>query len=152
MRRKDKEITEKSALEAIIRKALVCRLGLIDGNRPYVVPLCFGYREEAIYIHGALQGKKMEALRKNGNVCVEFDIDTEIIPSDSACDWGMRFQSVIGFGRAVFLEDRNEKQKALDAIMAHYADPSFAFPDKTLEATAVIKIEIQSMTGKQSGF
>lgn len=152
MRRKEKEITEKSAIEAIIHKSVVCHLGLSDGNNPYIVPLCFGYQDRTIYVHGSLKGKKNDIIQKNQNVCFEFDINTEILEAENACDWGMKYQSVIGFGKASFLKDPDEKRKALNIIMSQYSDQPFQFPENALNGTAVIKIEIASMTGKQSGF
>ncbi len=152
MRRKEKEIIEKSAIEAIIYKSSVCRLGLSDGNTPYVVPLCFGYQGHTIYVHGSLKGKKIDIIQNNENVCFEFDINTETVKAENACDWGMKYQSVIGFGKASFLKNLDEKQKALSIIMRQYSDRAFQFPEKVINGTAVIKIEIDSMTGKQSGF
>jgi len=152
MRRKEKEITEKSGIEDVIRKAVVCRLGLSDGNMPYIVPLCFGYKEHAIYIHSALKGRKIDILRKNQNVCFEFDADIQIKEAQSACEWGMKFQSVIGFGKAFFLEDAEDKKKALNIIMRQYCDKDFEFPDKAVNGIAVIRIDISSMSGKRSGF
>ena len=150
MRRKEKEITEASAIEAIIKKSLVCRLALSDGNFPYIVPLCFGYRDKVLYFHGSLKGKKIDIIRKNQNICFEFDINTEIVKAEDACHWSMKYKSVIGFGKAVLLEDLDEKRKALNIIMSQYSDRTFQFNDATLKGTVVIKVEIESMTGKQS--
>jgi len=150
MRRKEKEITEASAIEAIIKKSLVCRLALSDGNFPYIVPLCFGYRDKVLYFHGSLKGKKIDIIRKNQNICFEFDINTEIVKAEDACHWSMKYKSVIGFGKAVLLEDLDEKRKALNIIMSQYSDRTFQFNDATLKGTIVIKVEIESMTGKQS--
>ena len=150
MRRKGKEITEETAIEAIIQKSLVCRLALSDGNFPYIVPLCFGYRDKVLYFHGSLKGKKIDIIRKNQNICFEFDINTEIVKAEDACHWSMKYKSVIGFGKAVLLEDLDEKRKALNIIMSQYSDRTFQFNDATLKGTVVIKVEIESMTGKQS--
>jgi nitroimidazol reductase NimA-like FMN-containing flavoprotein (pyridoxamine 5'-phosphate oxidase superfamily) len=149
---KEKEITKRPEVEAVIHKSLVCRLGLSDNDMPYIVPLCFGYRDRTVYLHGSLEGRKMDILRKNRNVCLEFDVDTEIIESENACEWGMKFRSAIGFGKAVFLEDPDDKRKALDIILSHYSDKPFRYPEKAISGTAVIKIEISSITGKRSGF
>ncbi|MFH2046242.1 MAG: pyridoxamine 5'-phosphate oxidase family protein [Pseudomonadota bacterium] len=65
MRRKEKEITDKSEIEAVIHRLIVCRVGLADDNIPYIVPLCFGYRDNTIYVHGSLKGKKINILRKS---------------------------------------------------------------------------------------
>ena len=152
MRRKDKEISDESGIKAIIKKAVVCRLGMVNGNKPYLVPLCFGYNDHVLYFHGALKGQKIDLIRKNPNVCFEFDTVTETIESENACDWSIKYQSVIGFGKAVFIEDSDEKRKALSIIMAQYSEQQFQFPENMVKATAVFKVEIESMTGKQSGF
>lgn len=152
MRRKDKEISDESGIEAIIKKTNVCRLGMVNGNKPYIVPLCFGYHDNVLYFHGSLKGRKIDLIRKNPNVCFEFDLITETIESENACDWSIKYQSVIGFGKAVFIESSNEKRKALSIIMGQYSDQPFQFPENMLKATAVIKVEIESMTSKHSGF
>lgn len=150
MRRKEQEISDESAIKTIIEKAVVCRLGMVDGNKPYIVPLCFGYHENVLYFHGALKGRKIDFIRMNPNVCFEFDLITETIESKNACDWNMKYQSVIGFGKAVFIESSEEKRKALRIIMAQYSDRQFQFPENGLKTTAVIKVQVESITGKQS--
>jgi nitroimidazol reductase NimA-like FMN-containing flavoprotein (pyridoxamine 5'-phosphate oxidase superfamily) len=150
MRRKDKEISDASGIKNIIEKATVCRLGMVNGDTPYVVPLCFGFQNNTLYFHSALKGQKIDYIRNNSKVCFEFDLIAEIEKSDEACSWGMKYQSVIGFGRALLVEDPGEKCKALEIIMAQYSDQQFQFPANKVKATAVIKVEIESMTGKQS--
>lgn len=151
MRRKDKEINDITAIEDILSKALVCRLGLCENEKPYVVPLCFGYKDNTLYFHSAREGKKLDILRKNNNVCFEVDIDCDIIKADKPCDWGMKYKSVIGFGKATFIEDIESKHKALDILMQQYSEGAFEYPTNVIENIVVIKVEIESMTGKQSG-
>lgn len=152
MRRKDKEISDEYGVKAIIEKANVCRLAMVNGNKPYIVPLCFGYQNNVLYFHGASKGQKIDCIRNNPNVCFEFDLVAETIESENVCDWSMKYQSVIGFGKAVFVENEDEKYKAFNIIMRQYTDRLFQFPKNMLKATAVIKVEIESMTGKHSGF
>jgi hypothetical protein len=150
LRRKDKEVTEKSEIESIIRKSLVCRLGLADNGTPYIVPLCFGYKDNCLYFHSAREGRKIDILKRNNEVCFEFDDNLQVKSGKAACDWGMKYRSVIGYGRASFIEDPEAKRKALDIIMAQYADGAFEYSEKALGEALVIKVEIQSMTGKKS--
>ena len=152
MRRKEKEIKEIAAIEEVLSRAFVCRLGLSEDNHPYVVPVCFGYKENALYIHCGPEGKKLEMLRKNNNVCFEVDIDHEIIKGERACKWGFNYKSVIGFGKAVFVEDIEGKRKALDVIMRQFSANTFEYPEETIRKTTIIRVEIESMTGKQSGY
>jgi len=151
MRRKEKEITNRAEIESILHKARVCRLGMAEGRRPYIIPLCFGYRDNTLYFHTARKGKKLEILKKNDDVCFECDIDHQLTRSEKPCDWGMEFRSVIGFGKASLIEDRSSRQSALDVIMEHYSGVStFEYPDKILGKTVMIKVDIESMTGKKS--
>jgi nitroimidazol reductase NimA-like FMN-containing flavoprotein (pyridoxamine 5'-phosphate oxidase superfamily) len=149
--KQEKEIFKISAIEAIIKKALICRLGLSDGENPYIVPLSFGYQDKALYFHSAAKGKKIDIIRKNPRVCFEIDINSEIIKAEDACKWGMRYQSVIGYGKAVLLQSADEKRKALKIIMSQYSDRPHHFIEKKVQKAAVIKVEIEEMTGRQSG-
>ena len=152
MRRKEKEITDKTAMESIILKSSVCRLALSEENRPYIVPLCFGYEGDTLYFHSAREGRKLDILRKNNKVCFEFDIDNEIVEADDACRWTMNFQSVIGLGRGSIIDDIEPKRKAFNIIMQHYSRNSYEYPDKTVKKIVIIKVEIEHMTGKKSGY
>ncbi len=152
MRRKEREITDKDLLESVIARAIVCRLGLCRDNMPYVVPVNFGYKDDCLYIHSSLQGLKMDILRVNANVCFEIDVDLELVPARKPCDWTLRYRSVIGFGTAAIVEDPLEKRKALDIIMDHYGglseDP---YPEPVIKKVGIIRVDIESMTGKKAG-
>ena len=152
MRRKDKEIRDIATIEDIIRKASVCRLGLCDNGMPYVVPLCFGYKDKTLYFHCAREGKKLDILRKNNNICFEIDIDYEPIKTKEACKCSIKYQSVIGFGKALLIEDVESKRKAFDIIMQNYSDGSFEYPVEAIKNTVIIRVEVESMTGKKSGY
>ena len=152
MLRKDREIVEKGKIESIIGKALCCRIGLVDGDEPYVVPVNFGYERNALYFHGALKGRKIDIIRKNNKVCFEIDTDLEIKKADKPCDWGMKYRSVIGAGSARILENDGEKTHGLSLIMKQYTVSDFTFPKPSLDSVLVIKIDISSISGKQSGY
>ena len=152
MRRKDREITDIALIEEIIRNSLVCRLGMSRNDQPYVVPLCFAYSDNTLYFHSAGEGLKLEILQQNPNVCVEFDIDQEVVPGDKPCKWGMKYRSVIGFGKASLVENLEEKKRGLDAIMKHYSGRSFEYLEPAIESTCIVKVEVESMTGKESGY
>lgn len=152
MRRKEKEIKDKKEIEKIINKALVCRIAVSDNNHPYVFPVCFGYKDSCLYFHSARQGKKIEILKKNSKVCFEIDIDTELVESDKGCDWGIRYLSVIGFGKARFVEQVEKKREALSIIMNQYSDKDYQVPENSLEKVRIVKIEVKGMSGKKSGY
>ena len=153
LRRKDKEIEDKSEVEAVLREATVGRLGTSRDDIPYVVPVSYVYDDGRIIIHGAKQGKKMEDIAANPRVCFEVDV-SEIIASDDPCTYSYRYKSVIVNGTARILEDPTEKLEGLQLLTEKYA------PGKGPRLTgehlkknwnlSIIEINIHEMVGKQS--
>lgn len=152
MRRKEKEIADPAALEAVIAAAAVCRVAMCDGDRPYVVPMCFGYADGVFYLHCAREGRKLEILRENANVCLEVEEGVSVTPGKTACDWGMSFRSVMAFGRAETVDDPAERRRGLDLITARYAPAvRTEYPEGMLARTVVLRVKADRMTGKRSG-
>ncbi|MEE4362838.1 MAG: pyridoxamine 5'-phosphate oxidase family protein [Desulfotignum sp.] len=149
MRRKEKQITKTADIEQILQQGQVCRLGFVDSNVPYIVPMNYGYKDQALYFHSATAGRKIDLIRANPLVCFEVDELVKMNKAANACDWGVSFKSVIGTGMARILETPAEKKAGLDIIMAHYSGRSFDYPDKMFAKTAVIKVTVEEMTGKQ---
>jgi uncharacterized protein len=157
MRKKEREITDRHELETVLKAAQILRLGINEpGAPPYIVPVNFGYKDGAIYFHCSYEGKKMELIAKDPAVSFEAETDVAVVaPANStdACEWGVAYRSVIGRGRAVLLADADEKRAGLLILMAGVApnvDPSsFMLNDKIMDITAVVRIEIEEMTGKK---
>jgi len=152
MRTEDKEIKDKHEIESVIRRATVCRIGLSENNVPYVVPLVFGYKDNCLYFHSAPEGKKIDIIKRNNNVCFELDVDLQLVKSEIACNWDMKYYSVIGFGKAFHIDDLEEKRRALDIIMEHYSSNAYEYTANEINKVAIIKVKIDSMTGKKSGY
>jgi uncharacterized protein len=153
MRRNEKEITDIKTLEDILSEADICRIALSENNIPYIVPMNFAYSKNTIYLHSIDEGRKIELLKNNNNLCFEAESRTEIVKSENPCNWGMKYLSVIGYGIAYFIDDFTEKTKALNIILNKYSgNSSHKFTEAQLAKLAVIKIIITEMTGKKSGF
>ena len=152
MRKKEKEITDIKEIEQIIAGAEVCRIGFVDGDEPYIVPVSFGYESNAIYFHSAPEGRKVNLIKESGKVCFELDTDTEIVQSDNACDWTTKYRSVMGTGRASLLADNEEKIRGLNVIMKHYSSTAFQFPPAKLDTMLVVRIDIESISGKKTRY
>lgn len=150
MRRKDLKITSSEEVEAVIRQSNVCRLGLCDGDTPYVVPLNFGYEDGKFYFHSAAEGRKVELLKANPKVCLEFDMELGMVSAEKACNWGIRYKSVIVTGQATVLSSLGEKMQALGIIMKNYTDQDYTFPEKVVGNTFVFVVDAQEISGKQT--
>ena len=155
MRRKDREVTDFGRLVDIIGQCHVLRLGLADGDFPYIVPVNFGYtvrgEEVRFYIHGAMAGRKYELLTKNPYCSFEMDVPLKLDCVDKTRSVTMRYRSLMGRARARLLEGE-EKQRAMDgAIMARYEETRrFDYNRAAAAHTAVWELTVLEMTGKEN--
>lgn len=153
MRRKDREITEFAEIIKIVDECEIVRIGLADGNYPYIVPVNFAYRmidgQLFLYIHGAMAGKKYEMLRKNPECSFEMDIPLQIDCLAKQKDVTMRYKSVMGKATAEFLEGK-EKQSAIDDIIMarHDETRNFDYNRAAVSRTAVVRLEVKEITAK----
>jgi len=151
MRRAKQEIIDQAVLEEILAGAEICRLSMLDGEIPYIVPVNYGYREGHIYIHSAPEGKKIELLKQNKLVCFEVEDAAEIVKGPEACDWTTRYRSVVGYGTVEILSDDESKQEGLEVIMAQHGAPALVkFDEKNLKRMVILKLKVTSVSGKQS--
>lgn len=152
MRRKDREITDKEKIISIIRRCHCCRLGLFDGEEVYIVPMNFGFEEEenAFYFHCAKEGRKIEILSKNPKVAFEMDTNYKLNGGELACDYSARFQSVMGKGTVSFVEEVQEKIKALDLIMYQETQKSgWTYGEAMLKEVCIFKLSIEDLSCKE---
>jgi nitroimidazol reductase NimA-like FMN-containing flavoprotein (pyridoxamine 5'-phosphate oxidase superfamily) len=148
MRRQDREICDRKAIDDIIRRCKVCRVALCENDQPYVLPLNFGYDGRHLYFHSANAGKKIDVIRKNNRVGFEFDILHQIITAETPCEWGAEYESVVGTGIAEFVESHQEKARALECILSEYGGSFKGFKGSAMSTVTVIRITIVSITGK----
>lgn len=152
MRRRDREITDPARIAGILT---ACRAASIafGGGTPYVVPMSYGFEQEdgafTLYLHCAPEGEKITRLRADARAAFTAFTGGEVRGSgDVACTYTASFDSVCGEGVLRVLEGE-EKARGLRAIMAHYApERTFSFDEKTLRATCVMALSVETITGK----
>ena len=154
MRRKDREITDPAKIREIMRCCQVCRLGLRDGERVYVVPVNFGLleREGKLFLcfHGAKEGRKADLIRSTGYACFEMDTGYRLQGGEQACDYTAAFQSVIGEGTVVQVTDPAEKEAGLNAVMDQITGKDqWTYGPAMLEAVGVFRLEVEHLTCKE---
>ncbi len=154
MRRADREVKDGERINEIINACDCCRLGFIDGDSTYIVPLNFGFIEEdgkrVFYFHSAKEGKKIELIRTNRVVGFELDTNHALHSGEKACDYSFSFSSVIGKGIVSIVEDIDEKKKGFQCIMNHYSgSKEWAFTDAEVNRVTIIKMEVTEISCKE---
>ena len=156
MRRSDRQITDLAAIRTILEGENHLHLGLADGGMPYVVPMSYGYTLDdagrlTFYLHCADEGEKLDILRRNPRVCFEVSRQVRIVPSDTTNKWTAKYRSVIGFGRAVIEQTRQEKERSLTVLLRHRGyEGAPEFRGEIVDRIVTIRIEVESYTGKSN--
>ncbi len=151
MRRSEREIKDFDEIIDVLNRSETIRLGIFGGEYPYIVPLSFGYEiaegKIVLYVHSAIEGKKYNLLAQDGRVCVEADFCHGFAQSKKGVT--TLYESIIGFGRAEKI-DGEEAGKGLNLLLAHCGYPGDQCSNASMQAVAVYKITLDSITGKRN--
>lgn len=153
--RKTTFLKELKEIEIVINKCDTCHVAMVDeNNKPYVLPFNFGYNNGVVYLHSDQKGRKIDILKNNPAVCINFTADHEMFHQNEkvACSYGMRYRSVLIHGNVEFINDFDEKVDALNIFMKQYVkDMNFKYSDPAVNNVCVFKVEAKDFIGKMYG-
>ena len=150
-RRTDRKMTASREMELLLERMPVGRLAVTTEDGPYVVAVNYLFFEDCIYFHSALSGRKMEALRADSRVCFLVDEVGPQVLLERGCGISQIYRSVACFGKAELVEGAIKKKEILERMVQKYVPSSYAtspMTDENIEKTAIVRILIESMSGK----
>lgn len=152
MTKREYQITDPGEIQHILDTAKVLRLGIAVDNEPHIVPLNYGYTMNegklTFYMHSAVKGNKLELLRKNPSVCFELDCDLKPFEGKVACQYGLAYHAISGRGKAVLIEDVEEKMEGMSILMKTQTGKDFSFNERLVSIVAVIRLDVTEFTAK----
>ena len=149
--RRHRQQLSKEECEFILERCTSGVLALTgDGGHPYAVPLSYAYVDGTIFFHSAVQGHKVDAIRRDRRCSFCVIEQDEIKPAE----FTTYFRSVIAFGRIRILESADDKVQALRLLGRRYSpndEPGLQHEiDKSLDHVLLLRLDIDHMTGKQA--
>lgn len=95
-------------------------------------------------------GEKIDIIKRNNVVCFQMSIGHKLGKTGVRCDCGMSYKSVVGMGRISFVTDKEGKIEALNNIVDRYIkNEKHIFDEKYVEATTVLRLDIDDISGKK---
>lgn len=155
MRRCDREVTDYSHIYDIISHCNCLRLGLVDNNEAYIVPVNFGFEIEqgnrlVLYFHSAVEGRKAKLLLEQESITFEMDTKHELVEADIACGFSCLYQCVMGKAKVKILKDNEKKKHGLNIIMSHYSKQnSWEYNEKMLDRVLVVELSVTELSCKE---
>lgn len=152
MRRKDRQVTDRAEIERVLSESSVCRVGFYDGEEVYIVPLSFGFQEQAgrltLYFHSAGEGRKVDLFCRGGRAGFEMDCEERLVLAETACGCTVLYRSIIGSGRTREVPPE-EKEAAMRAVLAHYTDAPLPIDPAMLARTRLFALEVDELSCKE---
>ena len=150
MRRNDKKIESECDIIEILQRGEICFLSMVDDGKPYVVPLNYGYADGALFFHSAPEGRKIDVLKGDPQVC--FTVarqrgEVQRHAEGSVCH--VDSDSVICCGRARTVEDLRERQSVLDSFNHSFRPDADPISLDDAAKCGAVEIEITEMTGRR---
>jgi uncharacterized protein len=150
-RRSERAMKTHEEMVSLLERMPVGCLAVTTEDGPYVVAMNYLYYDGCIYVHSAPAGRKIDALPHDSRVCFLVYEDGPQVMWDKGCGISQIYRSVVCFGKALFVEAPDEKKLILEKMIQKYAPAEKDIPqinDENLGRTTVIKIVVESMSGK----
>lgn len=149
MRRKEKLINKDDTIK-ILKEAEFGTLASIGENGyPSSIPLNYAFENNVIYFHSAPAGNKVDNIKFNPRVSFSIVSFHKLLPDK----FDTKYDSVVIYGQAVEITAEQEKRHALILLVEKYStdyrEKGLAYIERSINNTAVYKIQIEHMTGKR---
>ncbi len=143
---------DRAVIDSILDEGVVCHVGFVEDEDPFVVPMSYARAGHEMYFHGGRGGRIMHVLTSGEPVCVEVTIADGIVLGRSPVHHSMNYRSVVLFGTGREVTRDDEKVAALKAIMEHVAPGRWADvrapTDGEVAATIVAAVRTDEASAK----
>lgn len=156
-RHSERTRADRAELYRVLDEALICHLGVAGDDpagAPMVLPTCFGYLEDTLYLHGSTGARSLRG-GSGAQVCITVSLVDGLVYSRSVFSHSANFRSAVIYGAARPVTDPKEKLLALEAIVEHTTPGSWNHARrpsrKELAATAVLAVRLTEASVKARG-
>ena len=143
---------DRETIYSILDQGFICHVGFNIDGQPYVIPTGYARIGDDLYIHGSAASRMLRNLSKGVDVCVTVTLVDGLVLARSAFHHSINYRSVVILGKAQLVEDREEKDKVLEAFTEHIIPGRWAeirWPNELeMKATSVLKLPIEEASTK----
>src|SRR5215217_8016450 len=143
---------DRETVYDILDEGFICHVGFAIDGQPFVIPTGYARAGDSLYIHGSQASRMLRALSEGIDVCVTVTLLDGLVLARSAFHHSMNYRSVLVFGRASVIEDKEEKLEALRALTDHIIPGRWAEvrepSESELKATTVLSLPLREASAK----
>lgn len=143
---------DEATINAILDEALLCHVGFVAGGAPVVIPTIHWRAGDTLYLHGSVASRMLRTLKEGIDACVTVTLLDGLVLAKAAFHHSMNYRSVVIFGKAHEVTDREEKLRSLDALVEHVVKGRSkevrGANESELRVTTVLKMKIEEASAK----
>jgi nitroimidazol reductase NimA-like FMN-containing flavoprotein (pyridoxamine 5'-phosphate oxidase superfamily) len=143
---------DRTTIDAILDEGMVGHVGLQSDGQPFVIPVLYGRSSEELFLHGSPLSRLLGTAAAGAPLCFTVTLLDGLVLARSAFHHSMNYRSVVVFGQARVVDDREEKLEALRLIVEHVVPGRSADvrgpSDQELKATEVLALGLNEASAK----
>lgn len=143
---------DKETIYAIVDEALICHVGLIEDERPIVIPTIHARDGDKILLHGASTSRLLKHVGAGHDICITVTHLDGLVLARSVFHHSMNYRSAVLFGKGAFIEEPGEKMRALEIFTEKLIPGRWddARQPTAIEskATHIVSVEIDTASAK----
>lgn len=143
---------DRETVYGILDEGFICHVGFAPEGQPFVIPTGYARDGDKLYIHGSQASRMLRTLSDGVDACVTVTIIDGLVLARSAFHHSMNYRSVVVFGRATLVEDREEKMAALLALSEHFVRGRWAEvrepTEQEMKQTTVLSLPLVEASAK----
>ena len=145
-------VYDRELVYQILDEGLICHVGFAIEGRPFVIPTGYARVQDQLYVHGSQASRMLRTLQRGVDACVTVTLLDGLVLARSAFHHSMNYRSVVVFGKAMLVDDVDEKLSALRAFSEHMIpgrwDDARKPTAQELKATAVLSLPLEEASAK----
>ncbi len=143
---------DAATIYPIVDAALICHVGFVLEDQPFVIPTLHARLDDTILLHGAKGSRLLRYIQTGGEVCITITHIDGIVLARSVFHHSINYRSAVLFGKGAVIVDAQAQLQALQAFTErlipgrwHDARQPNALE---LKQTTVIAVQIESASAK----
>ena len=145
-------VYDRELVYEILDEGFICHVSFAVDGQPFVIPTGYARIDDQLFIHGSQVSRMLRTLAQGIDVCVAVTLVDGLVLARSAFHHSVNYRSVVIFGRATMVEEKEAKLAALFAFSEHVIagrwDDVREPTDQELKATTVLSLPLQEVSAK----
>src|SRR5229473_7476279 len=143
---------DRESINQILDEGFICHVGFAVDGQPYVIPTGYARAGDRLFIHGSQASRMLRTLGQGIDVCLTVTLIDGLVLARSAFHHSMNYRSVVVFGRATVVDEREEKLTALRTLSDHMIpgrwDDVREPNERELQLTTVLSLPLTEASAK----